>query len=198
MVMSRQLRSVLSSLAALCVVGACHSSELVDARPPTSLVLAPFVSAGLSAPVFMTQPLNDGRIFVVEQAGRIRIVKNGELQTTPFLDITSRVLSGGERGLLSVAFHPQYATNHYFYVYFTEQTDGAIRIERFTTTANPEVADPATTKLIFTTAHPNSNHNGGLVTFGPDGMLYAAMGDGGGGSPDQDGNGQNFNEYLAG
>src|SRR3954470_3871820 len=181
MVMSRQLRSVLSSLAALCVVGACHSSELVDARPPTSLVLAPFVSAGLSNPVFLTQPLDDGRIFVVEQPGRIRIIKNGALQTTPFLDITSRVLSGGERGLLSVAFHPQYATNHYFYVYFTTQTNGDIRIERFTTTANAEVADPATTKLILTTAHSSqSNHNGGLLAFGPDGMLYAGLGDGGG------------------
>src|SRR3954470_23188167 len=195
MVMSRQLRSVLSSLAALGVVGACHSSELVDARPPTSLVLAPFVSAGLSAPVFMTPPLDDGRIFVVEQGARIRIVKNGALQTTPFLDITSRVLSGGERGLLSVAFHPNYATNHYFYVYFTTQTNGDIRIERFTATS-ADVADPATTHLILTVAHSSqSNHNGGLLTFGPDGMLYAGLGDGGGGG-DPLGNGQNFNALL--
>src|SRR3954470_17080937 len=196
MVMSRQLRSVLSSLAALCVVGACHSSELVDARPPTSLVLAPFVSAGLSAPVFMTQPLDDGRVFVGEQSGRIRIVKNGALQTTPFLDITSRVLSGGERGLLSVAFHPQYATNHFFYVYFTAQTNGDIHIERFTTTANADVADPASAKVIITAPHSTyANHNGGLVSFGPDGMLYAGLGDGGGGV-DPLGNGQNFNSLL--
>ena len=113
---------------------------------------------------------------------------DGVLQTTPFLDIAaSRVLSGGERGLLSVAFHPQYATNRFFYVYYTTRASGALAagdivIERFTTTTNPEVADPASAKLIITTPHTlQSNHNGGLVTFGPDGMLYAGLGDGGGG-----------------
>jgi glucose/arabinose dehydrogenase len=149
----------------------------------------------------MTQPLNDGRIFVVEQGGKIRVVRDGVLQTTPFLDISTRVLSGGERGLLSVAFHPQYATNHFFYVYFTTQANGTqapgdIRIERFTATSNPDVADPTSTKLIIGVAHPvNANHNGGLLTFGPDGMLYAGLGDGGGGG-DPDGNGQNFNALL--
>ena len=164
--------------------------------PGLTLKLDPFISTGLSAPVFLTQPLNDGRIFVVEQSGRIRVLRDGTLQTTPFLDITSRVLSGGERGLLSVAFHPNYATNHFFYVYFTTQTNGDIRIERFTTTSNPEVADPASTKLILTTAHSSqANHNGGLLAFGPDGMLYAGLGDGGGGG-DPFGNGQNFNALL--
>jgi glucose/arabinose dehydrogenase len=196
--MSSRSRSLWSSLAVL-AFAACHSdpSGPVDAGPPPPLVLAPFVSAGLSAPVFMTQPLNDGRIFVVEQGGRIRIVKDGALQTTPFLDITSRVLSGGERGLLSVAFHPQYATNHFFYVYFTAQTNGDIHIERFTTTANADVADPATAKVIITAPHSTyDNHNGGLLSFGPDGMLYAGLGDGGGGG-DPLGNGQNFNAILA-
>ena len=164
--------------------------------PGLTLALNPFVTSGLTAPVFLTQPLDDGRIFVVEQPGRIRLIKDGVLQTTPFLDITSRVLYGGERGLLSVAFHPQYATNHFFYVYFTTQTNGDIRIERFTATANPDVADPATTKLILTTAHSaQANHNGGLLSFGPDGMLYAGLGDGGGGG-DPFGNGQNFNALL--
>src|SRR5207248_9652829 len=102
------------------------------------------ISAGLSAPVFLTQPLNDGRIFVVEQGGRIRLIKDGVLQTTPFLNITSRVLSGGDRGLLNVAHHPQYATNHLFYVYFTTHTSGDIRTDRFTTTSNHDAADPAT------------------------------------------------------
>ena len=199
----RPIRVVLASLVTL-VLASCGSDSTAPGDggttlpPGLTLKVDPFITSGLSGPVFLTQPLNDGRIFVVEQAGRIRLVKNGALQTTPFLDISSRVLSGGERGLLSVAFHPQYATNHYFYVYFTSQTTGDIRIERFTTTTNADVADPATTKLIFTTPHPNINHNGGLVSFGPDGMLYAAFGDGGGGSPDQAGNGQNQNAYLAG
>jgi glucose/arabinose dehydrogenase len=197
---SRIIRLLCSS-ATLFAVTACHSDSTGPGDggplpPGLTLKLDPFISAGLSAPVFLTQPLNDGRIFVVEQGGRIRLIKNGALQTTPFLDITSRVLSGGERGLLSVAFHPQYATNHFFYVYFTAQTSGDIRIERFTTTSNPDVADPATSKLILTTPHPSqSNHNGGLLAFGPDGMLYAGLGDGGG-SGDPFGNGQNFNALL--
>ena len=183
-------------------LAACNSSDSTDpggTTPPPGLTLKldPFVVSGLSAPVFLTQPLDDGRIFVVEQSGRIRIVKNGQLQATPFLDLTSRVLFGGERGLLSVAFHPNYAINHFFYVYFTTQTNGDIRIERFTTTSNPEVADPTTSKLIITAPHSiYSNHNGGLLTFGPDGMLYAGLGDGGGGG-DPLHNGQNYNSILA-
>jgi glucose/arabinose dehydrogenase len=193
------MRLAYSSLAVL-ILTACNGSDATDpggGTPPPGLTLqlTPFITTGLSSPVFLTQPLNDGRIFVVEQPGRIRVIRDGVLQTTPFLDITSRVLSGGERGLLSVAFHPSYATNHYFYVYFTTQTNGDIRIERFTAT-NADVADPATTHLILTVAHSSqTNHNGGLLTFGPDGMLYAGLGDGGGGG-DPLGNGQNFNALL--
>jgi glucose/arabinose dehydrogenase len=198
--MSRVIRVLCSSFAMLAIV-ACHSDSTGPGGggplpPGLTLKLDPFITSGLSAPVFLTQPLNDGRIFVVEQAGRIRVIRNGALQTTPFLDISSRVLSGGERGLLSVAFHPQYATNHFFYVYFTTQTNGDIRIERFTATSNPEVADPTTSKLIITVPHSTySNHNGGLVSFGLDGMLYAGLGDGGNGG-DPLGNGQNFNALL--
>jgi len=165
----------------------------------TALTLraTPFITSGLAAPVFLTAPLNDDRMFVVEQAGRIRVIRGGVLQTTPFLDIRTKVLYNGERGMFSVAFHPQYATNRFFYVYFTGLS-GEIRIERFTATSNPEVADPLSEKLIFTTPHSSfDNHNGGLVSFGPDGMLYAAFGDGGGGG-DPLGNGQNYNAYLGG
>ena len=194
--MSRRIISL--ALLALTFAGCGSDSTGPGGGPLPSglnLTLQPFVPTGLASPVFLTQPLDDGRIFVVEQAGRIRVVRDGVLQTTPFLDIQSRVGSGGERGLLSVAFHPQYATNRYFYVYFTA-LNGDIRIERFTTTANPEVADPATTKLIITTPHSQfANHNGGLVAFGPDGMLWAAFGDGGSGG-DPLGNGQNFNALL--
>jgi glucose/arabinose dehydrogenase len=197
---------MLSASVAVLAISACNSDATgpVDGGPlPPGLTLKvdPFISSGLSSPVFLTQPLDDGRIFVVEQGGRIRVVRNGARQTTPFLDITARVLSGGERGLLSVAFHPQYATNHFFYVYYTTRAVGAlgagdIVIERYTTTANAEVADPATAKLIITTAHSQQpNHNGGLLAFGPDGMLYAGLGDGGGaGDPFQ--NGQNQNALL--
>jgi glucose/arabinose dehydrogenase len=186
---------------------ACHSDSTGPGDggnplpPGIGLQLNPFVTSGLSQPVFMTQPLDDGRIFVVEQTGKIRVVRNGVLQATPFLDLTSRVRCCGEQGLLSVAFHPQYATNHFFYVYFNvpsvpNNNSGQIRIERFTTTANPEVADAASSKLIITTPHTDfDNHNGGLLSFGPDGMLYAGLGDGGGGG-DPLGSGQNFNTLL--
>lgn len=178
----------------------CNSSDATGTggtTPPPGLTLKlnPFAITGLSSPVFLTQPLTDGRIFVVEQPGRIRVVKNGQLQTTPFLDISSRVLSGGERGLLSVAFHPQYASNHFFYVYFTTQTNGDIRVERFTATT-ADAADPTSAKLIITAPHSSqANHNGGLLSFGPDGMLFAGLGDGGSGG-DPLGNGQNFNALL--
>lgn len=190
-------RALCTSLALLAGT-ACNSDATgpIDGGPlPPGLTLKldPFITSGLTAPVFLAQPRDDGRIFVVEQAGRIRVIRDGVLQTTPFLDITTRVLSGGERGLLSVAFHPQYATNRFFYVYFTTQPNGDIRIERFTATADPEVADPTTTKLIITIPHNQaSNHNGGLVSFGLDGMLYAGVGDGGGGGdPFQTGQNQN-------
>jgi glucose/arabinose dehydrogenase len=200
--MNSRLIRLLCSTAAVLVIAACNSDATGpddggNPLPPgLTLKLDPFIPTGLSSPVFMTQPLDDGRIFVVEQGGRIRVIRDGVLQTTPFLNISTRVLSGGERGLLSVAFHPNYATNHFFYIYFTTQTNGDIRIERFTTTSNPEVADPATSKLIITAPHStNNNHNGGLLAFGLDGMLYAGLGDGGGaGDPLQ--NGQNFNSLL--
>ncbi|MFN2637979.1 MAG: sorbosone dehydrogenase family protein [Gemmatimonadaceae bacterium] len=178
---------------------ACHSDSTAPGGttlpPGLTLRADPFVSTGLAAPVFLTQPLNDGRIFIVEQGGRIRVVTNGVLQTTPFLDITSRVLSGGERGLFSVAFDPQYATNHFFYVYFTSQPSGDIRIERFTATG-AETADPASSTPILTQAHSEfPNHNGGLLTFGRDGMLYAGLGDGGGGG-DPHGYAQDYSTVL--
>jgi glucose/arabinose dehydrogenase len=176
------------------VAAACGSNS---SAPPSDLQLVPFVTSGLTSPVFMTQPLDDGRMFVVEQPGRIRVVRNGALQPTPFLDLTSRVVSGGEQGMLSVAFHPSYATNHFFYVYFTSPPVGDIRVERFTVTSNPEVADPTSSQLVITIPHSQfTNHNGGLLTFGPDGMLYAGVGDGGSGG-DPNGNGQNPNVLLA-
>lgn len=147
------------------------------------------VAAGLSGPVFLTAPRPDARLFVVEQPGRIRVVENGTLLPTPFLDITDRVSSGGERGLLSVAFHPSYAANGYFYVDYTDR-NGDTRIERYRVGADRNRADPASARLILQVAQPFANHNGGLVAFGPDGKLYVGMGDGGSGG-DPLGHGQN-------
>lgn len=155
---------------------------------------AEIVVGGLSAPVYLTAPTGDSRLFVVEQAGRIRVVEAGQLLATPFLDITDRVVSGGERGLLSIAFHPLYDGNGYFYVSYTGD-GGDSRIERYSVTDDPNVADPASAKLILTVSQPFSNHNGGLIAFGPDGMLYIGLGDGGSGGDPQD-HGQNTDTLL--
>ena len=162
------------------------------AAPPGPVTIVPYVS-GLSAPVEITHA-NDfsGRLFVLEQAGRIRIVKNGALVATPFLDIRSSVggpvLSGGEMGLLGLAFHPNYASNGVFFVYYTRvlQGDSAgdeLTVARYQRSAsNPDLADPASGTVILTVAHPQAqNHNGGKLAFGPEGYLYISMGDGGGG-----------------
>jgi glucose/arabinose dehydrogenase len=107
-------------------------------------------------------------------------VENGVLLPAPFLDITDRVGSGGERGLLSVAFHPQYASNGFFFVDYTD-TSGDTRVERYHVSADRNRADPASARLVIGIDQPYANHNGGLVAFGPDGKLYIGMGDGGGG-----------------
>lgn len=148
------------------------------------------VASGLSSPLHLTAPAADPRLFVVEKPGRIRIVENGQLRATPFLDISNLVSTGGEQGLLSVAFHPQYVANGYFYVNYTD-TSGNTRVVRYTVSADPNVADATSAKLILTVAQPAGNHNGGHILFGPDSMLYIAMGDGGGGG-DPFANGQNI------
>jgi glucose/arabinose dehydrogenase len=185
-------RSLLAALLLLPFTGCGESTR--PSLDDLQLDLAPVVS-GLTSPVYLTAPVGDARLFVVEQPGRIRIVKDGQLLTTPFLDISSRVLSGGERGLLSMAFSPQYATNGFFFVYFTSPPNGDIVVERYGGAVGADVAN-ATPTPVITIPHPGaSNHNGGLLTFGPDAMLYMGTGDGGGGG-DPNGNGQNQNVLL--
>lgn len=162
--------------------------------PEGTAVRLELFAGGLTHPLYVTAPDSDPRVFIVEQPGRIRIVKNKELLATPFLDITDRVSYGGERGLFSVAFHPQYAKNGVFYVDYTDKK-GDTHIERYSVSKDPDVADPASAKLILKILQPYANHNGGLVVFGPDGMLYIGMGDGGSGG-DPKGNGQNKTTLL--
>ena len=133
-------------------------------------------------------------MFIVEQAGRVRIVENGKLLSTPFIDIAGKVKSGGEQGLLSVAFHPDYAKNGFLYVNYTDK-NGDTRIERYQVASNPDRADPDSAKLLLKIEQPYANHNGGLNLFGHDGMLYIGMGDGGA-AGDPHGNGQNLKTLL--
>lgn len=145
-------------------------------------------------PVYLTSPPGDSRLFVVELAGRIQVIKNGVVMAQPFLDIESRVKSGGEQGLFSVAFHPDFRLNGLFFVNFTDRR-GDTHVERFKTSTNMDVADAASALLILKVDQPYANHNGGLVMFGPDGMLYVGMGDGGS-AGDPKGNGQNKDALL--
>jgi glucose/arabinose dehydrogenase len=158
-----------------------------------ALAVQPVVT-GLQNPLYLTAPAGDDRLFVVEQPGRIRVVRNGALLPTPYLDIGARISSGGERGLLGLAFHPSYATNGYFYVDYTDAS-GDTRIERYRVSADPDVADPASASLVLAVDQPYANHNGGMLLFGRDGMLYVGMGDGGSGG-DPNGNGQNPSVLL--
>lgn len=165
--------------------------------PPPSgeltLALQPVVS-GLEFPLALTAPAGDPRLFIVEKGGRIRVVKSGQLLATPFLDIRAKVSGGGEQGLLGLAFHPRYATNGVFVVNYTDP-DGDTRIATYKVSANADVANPASETIVLAYDQPFSNHNGGHVAFGPDGMLYSASGDGGS-AGDPQGNGQDRNDLL--
>jgi hypothetical protein len=141
------------------------------------------VATGLNRPLYIVSPPNDPRLFIIEQrigsgtTGRIRIVSNGSLLATPFLSI-SAVATGDEQGLLGLAFHPAYANNGRFYIYYINSSGSSV-IEEYTVTANPDIANTSRRRLILTFTQPASNHNGGWIAFGPDGFLYIASGDGG-------------------
>jgi glucose/arabinose dehydrogenase len=154
------------------------------------------VIGGFSQPVHLTHAGDgSGRLFVVEQAGRIRVIQGGVIQTAPLLEITDRVKSGGEEGLLSVAFPPGFADKKYFYVYYTN-LNGDNQVSRFHLNPANNLGDPAREELIIYFNHPtNTNHNGGQLAFGPDGYLYIGTGDGGGGG-DPSGNAQNQGSLL--
>ena len=173
------------------------------ASSASAATLKPLASSGdwASEPIFATAPPNDGRVFVVERGNAashqasIRIVEDGVIQTEPFLTVPNVDLTG-ERGLLSMAFAPDYATSGLFYVFWVAREDdsldsstsaGDIRIVEFRRSeSNPDLADPSSARLVFKTPHSATNHNGGWMAFGPDGNLYFTIGDNAAGSNAQD------------
>ena len=160
-----------------------------------TIVLTNF-SSGFSSPLGLKNA-GDERLFVVEQGGVIKIVDlNGVVNTTPFLDIESIVNAGGERGLLGLAFHPEYQTNGRFFVHYSNNS-GDTQISEFSvSSSNPDIANPNSEVMILTVPQPFSNHNGGTIAFGPqDGYLYIGLGDGGGGG-DTNNNAQNPNLLI--
>jgi glucose/arabinose dehydrogenase len=156
------------------------------------------VASGLASPVDLADPKDgSGRLFVVEQAGRVRILRNGQLDATPLLDITDRVRCCGERGLLGIALPPNFAQKGYFYLNYTTDALGQLqtRISRFYLTANADIADPDSEQIVLVYDQPYVNHNGGALAFGPDGFLYIGVGDGGSGG-DPENRAQNLTDIL--
>ncbi|OGO54224.1 MAG: hypothetical protein A2Z32_05255 [Chloroflexi bacterium RBG_16_69_14] len=172
--------------------GVARSFDPTAVTPAVSVVVK-----GLVAPLDVANAGDgSGRVFVAEQAGRIRVVRDGALVDRPFLDITGRIASGGERGLLGLAFHPDYPTDPRLFVDYTDR-DGDTVVSSFRVTAtDPDVADPDSEAILLRVGQPFPNHNGGAVAFGPDGMLYIALGDGGS-AGDPQGNGRRLDTFLA-
>jgi glucose/arabinose dehydrogenase len=172
--------------------GTCAAGEPVAGTPPLAAVR---VAAGLSAPVdLQAAPGDRARLFVVEQGGRILILRGGAVVSTPFLDLGDRVSRGGEQGLLGLAFHPSFQTNGRFFVHYTD-TAGDVHVAEFRAAPASDQADRNSERTLLLVEHPFDNHNAGALAFGPDGMLYLSMGDGGsGGDPFR--NGQNLGALL--
>ncbi|WP_336733395.1 PQQ-dependent sugar dehydrogenase [Chryseobacterium sp. VD8] len=167
------------------------SSLMLNAQ---SITLEEFAT-GFTAPVEIAHA-NDSRMFVVQQNGIIKILQSdGTVNSANFLNISSKITYGGERGLLGLAFHPQYPSNGYFFVYYND-TGGNITVARYTRSfTDPDVVDPATEKIILNLPKPFDNHNGGSIHFAPDGYLWVVTGDGGSGG-DPNNNAQNKNSLL--
>jgi glucose/arabinose dehydrogenase len=166
---------------ACCLILTVNNSSVSSARAaelPTLALVSPV--GGFSSPVGITHAGDgSGRVFVVEQGGRVRVIKNGSVLSSPFLDISARISSGGERGLLGLAFPYDYARRGYFYVDYTNPAGDTV-ISRFRRSAsNADAADASSEQVILTIAQPFANHNGGQLAFGRDGFLYVGMGDGG-------------------
>ena len=175
------------------ITGGPSADFTATARPAPPLVLATEVivpvSAGLN-PVYVTAVPGDDRIFIADFRGSIHVLRNGQVDPTPLLDIRDLVLVHNEQGFLSVALHPTFASNGHLYVNYTDRSGNTV-IERYTLQQGAQTIDRASVKRLLYILQPFPNHNGGLMKFGPDGYLYIGMGDGGGGG-DPYGNGQNL------
>lgn len=167
------------------------SSLIVNAQ---SINLVKFAT-GLTSPVEITNA-NDSRLFVVQQNGIIKIIQpDGTINPTNFLNISSKILFNGERGLLGLAFHPQYSTNGYFFVYYNNTAGNVVLARYSVNSTNPDVADPNSEKILLNIPKPFANHNGGSIHFAPDGKLWVITGDGGS-AGDPNNNAQNKNSLL--
>ncbi len=193
-----QTVALLTAVSALSCGGSNSGAGSGPPPPVTIRYELQSVASGLTNPLdLQVPPDGSDRLFIVEQEGLIRVVQSGVLVATPFLDIRSLVTSGGERGLLGLAFHPGYASNRRFFLNYTRTFGGQLQsvvAEYLTSASDPNLSD-TTERILFTVDQPFDNHNGGRVQFGPDGHLYIGFGDGGSGG-DPFGNGQNLGTLL--
>ena len=182
--------------AALIAIGIVASRPAPVAPPPAGpeIIAVELVTDELDAPVFLTFPPDDPRLFVIEKLGRIRIVENGVLREDSFLDVSGIVELGPEQGLLGLAFHPDYASNGRFFVYYTT-SDLHSHVVEYMVSADPSVAAPETARTLLSIERPTARHNAGWLAFGPDGLLCVASGDGGG-TNDPYGHGQNQDSLM--
>lgn len=172
-----------------------RAESLKNLESPHRVALASIVTEGLESPVYLAHAGDgSGRLFLVEQPGRIRILEREALLPAPFLDITEQVLAGGERGLLGLAFHPNYRQNGRFFVYYTRKPDGATVVAEYRCGAVPTTASREE-RILLQVQQPYPNHNGGMLSFGPDGYLYIGLGDGGS-KGDPENRAQNRQELL--
>jgi len=193
--------AALCALATLLIPAACNSKDAKGSAsgtsgPPATLTLTP-VAKGLKEPTAIAHA-GDGskRLFVLEQDGAVKIIRKETVSAAPFLDIKSLVRSGGERGLLGIAFPPDFASSKTFYVNYTDRNGvGNTSIDSFRVGSDPDRADPSSRKKLLGIVQPYVNHNGGQLAFGPDGLLYIGTGDGGSGG-DPRGNGQRKDTLL--
>ncbi len=189
-------KSYLLPTAAL-LVTLLSSAVFAQTQPPIPFRLQQNYITGLSSPIMLTHA-GDGtqRKFIVEKAGIIKVFQPGSTTPTIFMNIAGRVRSASsEQGLLGLTFHPNFATNGYFFVNYTRETDGATVVSRFSATNNNTLGDANSERIVITVAQPFTNHNGGMIDFGADGFLYIGMGDGGS-SNDPQNRSQNVNELL--
>ncbi len=191
----------------LCIlISACNNAPKIP-KEKGEIQLA-LIANGLVGPVSADAPKDSsGRLFICEQSGKIRIIKDGKLLAVPFLDINTKLAeinkNYSEKGLLGLAFHPNYKVNGKFYVYFSGQGNDKSKdhqsiVAEFIVSENPDIANPNTERILLEIQQPEGNHNGGQLAFGPDGYLYIASGDGGGANDEHGGigNGQNLKTLL--
>lgn len=199
------LRRAAAGVAAALVAAACSDGATVppgngddggDGGGDVSIALRE-VATGLESPTYLTSPPGDERIFVLEQTGTVRLLRDGELQEEPYLDVSEAVTAGGEQGLLGLAFHPDFRQNGRLYLDFTIAggTGGDTRVVEYTVDPTADRVDPTQADTLVAVEQPFDNHNGGMLAFGPDGMLYVALGDGGS-AGDPRGNGQDSTTVL--